>query len=193
MNTTYFHVLFCSNKRTVKGLTWPEHPETFYDSRLICAPPTIKLAEDSSTKIPNLLNLETDDESESEPEAIGLCKMSQSRQLHESLLRTVHSIYNQKTLNTNTKSSLDPRLAHSIAHRTAFLLQTVFTRTALNRQSAVRVLKKFPEANEAADVDNVTSNWETVEMAAEQLIGQVALDQETFNNFSSRLDETFKK
>lgn len=174
-------------------MTWPEHPETFEDSRLICSPPTVKLTEDSSTKISNLLNLETDDESESEaePEVIGLCKMSQSRQLHESLLRTVHSIYNKKT--SNTKSSLDPRLAHSIAHRTAFLLQTVFTRAALNRQSAVRVLKAFPEANEAADVDNVTSNWETVEMAAEQLIGQAALDQETFNNFSSRLDETFKK
>lgn len=182
--------IFCSNKRTVKGLTWPEHPETFQDSRLICAPPTVKLTGDSNAKISNLLYCDEESESEEE-ESVGLCKMSQSKQLHETLLRTVHSIYNQKTF-SSTKH-LDPRLAHSIAHRTAFLLQSIFTRAALNRQSAVRVLKQFPQANDAADVDNVTSNWETVAMAAEQLIGQAAFDRETFNNFSSRVDEALKK
>jgi hypothetical protein len=181
-------------------LTWPEHPETFKDSRLICGPPNLKLCPGQlSKRISNLLLLahDSDDSAdETDEESVDLCKMTQSRQLHKSLLRTVHSIYNQKTCKSNpndvSASILDSRLAHSIARRTAFLLQSSFIRSALNRQSAVSVLKQFQHVNETADVDNVTSNWETVKLATEQLIGQVALDQETFDNFSCRLDETFK-
>ena len=179
-------------------MTWPEHPETFKDNRLICNAPNFS-PEKLNKRIPNLIfetNEETDEESDEE--SAGLCKMTQSKHFHKSLLRTVHSIYHHKTTPATTNStdtpisSLDPRLAHSIARRTALLLQSVFIRSALNRQSALRVLKQFQHINETVDVDNVTSNWETTKMATEQLIGQAALDQETFDNFSSRLNGTFK-
>lgn len=143
-----------------------------------------------------LKEIETEPEESTDEEgaegSVGLCKITQSKNLYKSLLRTAHSIYHRKTSSTAT-AHLDPRLAHSIARRTALLLQSVFIRSALNRRSALRVLKQFQLVNETADVDNVTSNWETTKMAAEQLIGQAALDRETFNNFSSRLDQTFKK
>lgn len=180
------------------GLTWPEHPETFEDTRLISNARNFTEADYQrlTEKIPKLLTdhveYEDDDSSDScdSCDDIGLCRMAHSRHLHKSLLRTIHSIFIKKSL---PATSLDPVLAHSIARRTAFLLQTLFTRTALNRRSAVRVFRQFPHVFQTADFDNVPSNWESTKLAAEQLIGQAALDQETFTNFASRLEQAFKE
>lgn len=201
-------------------MAWPEHPESFKDNRLICNAPIFD-PEKTKKRIPNLVfkigeteegsgagdEFESESDEDEDEESVGSCKMTQSNNLHKSLLRTIHSIYHHKstaavttTAVTTTAAAttvapppfLDPRLAHSIARRTALLLQSVFIRSSLNRQSALRVLKQFHLVKETADVDNVASNWETIKMAAEQLIGQAALDQETFDNFSSRLDGTLK-
>lgn len=189
----YLHHLRNSetNQRTVHGLVWPEHPQTFNDSRLLSNPPDTFTDQITSERIPHLLT-DVDSSEDDEPlDTLNPCKMSQSPHLHRSLLRTVYSIFLHKT-RTNPTASLDPRLAHSIARCTALLLQTVFTRAALNRRSAVRVLKRFPRAHQAVDIDNVPSNWETTKLAAEQLVGQAALDQETFMKFADRVDKTFK-
>lgn len=167
-------------------MTWPEHPQSFSQSRLISNPPnhTENVVDDQ--KIPLILPNDSDSEtSADEDDRHGLCKMANSRHLYQSLLLTVHSIYTRKS----HKSAIDPRLAHSIARRTALLLQTLFTRTALNRRSAARLLSHF---SHTADFDNVPSNWETTKLAAQRLIGQAALDKETFEKFSARLNDTFK-
>ena len=89
---------------------------------------------------------------------------------------------------------IDPHLAHSISRRAAILLQAVFNRSQLTHKIAVNILKsKADERGLLVDVENIPIDWKGVKEATRQLIGQAAMDKETFTKFSSRLDVTFLK
>lgn len=143
---------------------WPEHPESFHDSRL--------LSEHTEY-----------DESEV------LCELSQSEQLQAALSKACQSIWRQKA---PPSAHLDPLFLDSIAQRTALLLQATFDRAVLNRKSAIKILKKFPQTTNV-DVDYVPVDWQSSRAAAKQLIGQAGLDSTTFTAFSTRLDTIFSQ
>lgn len=163
-----------TTRRSAPGVVWPEHPQSFSGSRLMSGGQAD-------------YNQDLAAESDKQDGAVGLCEMAANPNLHSSLLRTCQSIYRQKTL-----KEIDPKLSRVIAKRCALLLQTVFSRSLLNRRSASKILSNFPQTHNM-DTDNVPVNWEGTKAAARQLINQAALDAETFSKFSSRLHSTFEK
>lgn len=233
-----------NTKRTLEGLVWPEHPETFEDTRLLSETfkinlkPTDYQPRNQTNKLtapfdyPNALkgkrNLseisssddnEDDNEDEDEDDKDSndlefrpsLCELSQSLELHSALKRTCQSIWEQqiqkitisdatytdKYAETNAEyidkpsSVIDPRLSHSIARRTSILLEALLKRSILTHRAATKILKSKINISDG-EIENVPINWCSVGKAAEQLIGQVGLDRESFSRFSSRLDKTFK-
>ena len=188
--------MFFSNKRTLEGLTWPEHPETLSSSRLIepSLAESVKLPQENeilieTKEIPQLFS-EFKEEDETDNQDQTPCEMIQSMILYKALVRASQSIWNRK--NPSSPSAIDPHLSHAIARRCSFLLQNVFRRAHLNRRSAVKLLRKFPQ-NANRDLENVPVNWEDLREAAKQIIGQAALDQDTFVKFKFRLEKLFKK
>lgn len=175
---------------------WPEHPETLSSSRLIepTLAESIKLPQEDNIlietkKIPQLFT-EFKEEDETENQDQIPCEMTQSMILYKALVRASQSIWNRK--NISSSSEIDPNFSHAIARRCSFLLQTVFRRAHLNRRSAVKLLRKFPQ-NANRDLENVPVNWEDLREASKQIIGQAALDQATFVKFKLRLEKLFKK
>ena len=232
-----------NTKRTLEGLVWPEHPETFENTRLLSETfktnlkPTDYQPQNQSNKLTapfdypgalkrklNLSELsssedEDEDENESEDDKNlnglefrpSLCELSQSLELHSALKRACQSIWEQRiqkikfahaTCTDNDaetsneyidkpSSIIDPRLSHLIARRTSILLEALLSRSILTHRSATKILKSKINISDG-DIENVPIDWCSVGKAAEQLIGQVALDRESFSRFSSRLDKTFK-
>lgn len=236
-----------NTKRTLEVLVWPEHPETFADTKLLSETFKINLKltdyqpRNQTNKLtapfdyPNALkgkrNLseilssddydEDDNEDEDKDEddkdlndlefCPSLCELSQSLELHSALKRTCQSIWEQQIQKINfsnatytdndaeinveyidkPSSVIDPRLSHSIARRTSILLEALLNRSILTHRAATKILKSKINISDG-DIENVPINWCSVGKAAEQLIGQVGLDRESFSRFSSRLDKTFK-
>lgn len=179
-------------------MLWPEHPETFSSSRLIeeSLAATAKLPEDDEDltmepeTIPQLYTSPSDT-SDTSDTSDSVSSSHRTNALHEALVRTCQSIWRQKNPLDNS-TEINPHLSHVISRRCSFLLQTVFKRAHLNRRSAVRLLQSLPE-NRCRDLDNVPVDWGDVREAARQIVGQAALDQETFYKFKMRLDKLFKK
>lgn len=146
---------------------------------------------DEISEIPQLYSeIDEEDELKEDDTTEGFCEMNRSKVLHKALIRTCQSIWRQK--NPNSSSEIDNHLAHVISSRCSFLLQVIFKRAHLNRRSALRILQTFP-MNATKDLDNVPVNWEDVREASRQIIGQAALDQDTFLQFKKRLQSVFRK
>ena len=108
--------------------------------------------------------------------------------LYKALVHSDPIIWNPQESSSSSKS------IHISRHRSSLLLspQTVFRRAHLNRRSAVKLFansRKTPTGS----LENVPVNWEDLREAAKQIIGQAALDQDTFVKFKFRLEKLFKE
>ena len=158
------------DRRTVDGLTWPEHPQSFDKSRLISGQEDLGLDSGGVVKlIPKFYSSDSEDadcypcdpcestvtststsnstSTDTSASSLPLCEMTSNSRLHAALIRTCQSIY-RKRIRIQSKnkqhqqasSEIDPHLSHVIARKCSFLLQSLFSRSLLTRRSALKIL-----------------------------------------------------